>query len=148
MQQLGKPVTIETGCQNIPVLSVSPAASDHADLGALLPRPQWRVHQAASIPSALAQLQHVRPMPLVVCERDLFQATWQDLLMQTRLLPQPPFFIVTSRLADDHLWAEALNLGAYDVLTKPFQPLELTRSLTSAWQRSQGRREVVANGAA
>ena len=140
-----KPVTIETGCQNIPVLSVSPAAGDHTDLEALLPWPQWKVHRAASVASALAQLQHVRPMPLVVCERDLFQAAWQDLLMQTRLLPERPFFIVTSRSADDHLWAEALNLGAYDVLTKPFEIVELIRSLTLAWQHSQGRREIVEN---
>lgn len=145
MQQLGKPAKIETGGQNIPVLSVSPAASDHTDLEALLRLPQWKVHQAASLPSALAQLRYLRPTPLVVCERDLFHAAWQDLLMQTRLLPEPPVFIVTSRLADDHLWAEALNLGAYDVLAKPFEPVELTRSLTSAWQHSQGQREIVSN---
>jgi hypothetical protein len=32
------------------------------------------------------------------------------------LLPDPPVLIVTSRLADEYLWAEALNPGAYDVL--------------------------------
>ena len=41
--------------------------------------------------------------------------------------------IVTSRLADDRLWAEALNLGAYDVLAKPFERMELVRSVSSAW---------------
>jgi FixJ family two-component response regulator len=44
-----------------------------------------------------------------------------------------PSLIVTSRLADDRLWAEALNLGAYDVLAKPFERLELVRSVSSAW---------------
>jgi len=32
------------------------------------------------------------------------------------LLPQPAYLIVSSRLGDNHLWAEALNIGGYDVL--------------------------------
>jgi len=42
--------------------------------------------------------------------------------------------IVASRLADDRLWAEALNLGAWDVLAKPFDRREVFRSVKSAWQ--------------
>jgi hypothetical protein len=34
---------------------------------------------------------------------------------------------VTSRLADERLWAEALNLGAWDVLAKPFDADEVIR---------------------
>lgn len=62
--------------------------------------------------------------------------------METMLLPEPPCFIVTSELADEYLWAEALNLGAYDVLIKPFDPIELIRSLSLAWQYSESRREI------
>lgn len=87
-------------------------------------------------------LQQLRPIPLVVCERDLSQGTWQDFLVQASLLANAPFFIVASRLADDYLWAEALNLGAHDVLAKPFDLFELTRSLSLAWLRSQRQRDV------
>jgi hypothetical protein len=34
-----------------------------------------------------------------------------------------------------HLWAEALNLGAWDVLAKPFDHIGVIRSVKSAWQR-------------
>jgi FixJ family two-component response regulator len=47
--------------------------------------------------------------------------------------------IVASRLADDHLWAEALNLGAWDVLAKPFDRREVFRSVKSAWQHWHNR---------
>ena len=47
----------------------------------------------------------------------------------------PPLLIVTSRFADERLWAEALNVGAYDVLAKPFERDEVNRVLTSAWVR-------------
>ena len=42
---------------------------------------------------------------------------------------------MTSRLADDRLWSEALNLGAYDVLAKPYDPDEVLRVLDLAWIR-------------
>ena len=50
------------------------------------------------------------------------------------LLPDPPLLIVTSRLADERLWAEALNLGAWDVLAKPFAAEETIRIVSVARQ--------------
>ena len=38
----------------------------------------------------------------------------------------PPRFVVSSRLADDHVWAEVLNLGGYDVLCTPFEAREVS----------------------
>jgi hypothetical protein len=107
VQHLARSPRIGLGCQNIPVLSISPATSDHADLEALLFTPQWKVHRAVSLPSALSQLRHLRPIPVVVCERNLVQVTWQEVLMETVLLREPPCFIITSRFADDYLWADS-----------------------------------------
>jgi CheY-like chemotaxis protein len=142
VRRLGKPPKIDAVGQSIPVLSVSPAQRDHTALQRLLPGPQWSVYRTSNITSALTLLQQLRPIPLVVCEQDLFPDRWQDLLVQTALLPDPPFVIVTSRLADDYLWAEALNLGAHDVLAKPFDLTELTRTLSLAWLRGQRQREI------
>jgi len=50
------------------------------------------------------------------CERDLLSGTGRDMLDHLTLLPQPAYLIVSSRLGDNHLWAEALNIGGYDVL--------------------------------
>ena len=59
--------------------------------------------------------------------------------------PKSPLVIVTSPDADDHLWAEALNLGASDVLAKPFDRGEVTRALFIAvlnWQSKYELRPV------
>jgi len=56
------------------------------------------------------------------------------MLEYTNRLPNAPSLIVTSRLADDRLWVEALNLGAWDVLAKPFDRSEVIRNMKSAWQ--------------
>jgi DNA-binding response OmpR family regulator len=47
------------------------------------------------------------------------------------LYAEAPLLVVTSRLADAYLWSEVLNLGAYDVLAKPFNAREVTHVLTS-----------------
>ena len=73
------------------------------------------------------------PPRVIVCERDLPDGTWKDVLEIAASIPQPPPVIVTSRLADDYLWAEVLNLGGYDVLAKPFDPREVARTLKLAW---------------
>jgi CheY-like chemotaxis protein len=104
-----------------------------------LPEPQWLVYRADTALSALTLLRKLRPVPVVVCERDLLPGSWQGLLEKTAFLPEPPAVVVASRLADDYLRAEALNLGAYDVLAKPFDVAELTRSLSLAWLHGQGR---------
>jgi DNA-binding NtrC family response regulator len=78
-------------------------------------------------------------IPVVVCERDLLPGTWIDVLEHTNALPKAPSVIVASRFADERLWVEALNLGAWDVLTKPFDRLELIRSVKLAWNHWHDR---------
>ncbi len=116
----------------VTVLSVSPVAEDHALLQAIFEHTKWELHTAASVPTALAVMRR-REIGVVLCERDLRPGTWSDMLDELRLLPGAPPLIIASRLADDRLWAEALNLGAYDVLVKPFERTELVRSVSLAW---------------
>ncbi len=127
-----KPLAIETGGGVIPVLSVSPLLDDHDALDRILHPPHWKLYKADTLELAMAVYKRNRP-PLMVCECNLGRETWREVLAQITLTPEPPLLIVASRLADAYLWAEALNLGAYDVLAKPFDRAELTRTLTSAW---------------
>ena len=125
----------------VPVLSISPMEEDHFFLqnilnrlqGTLDPSRAFRVDSCATLASGLTALRK-RQFEVVVCERDLPPGSWKDMLEQVTILPDPPSFIVTSRLADERLWAEALNLGAYDVLAKPFDRTEAMRVVSAAWR--------------
>ena len=125
----------------VTVLSVSPMADDHTSLSSIFERSKpipysgsrWTLRPCATIESAIAALGQAR-IPLVVTERDLAPGSWREILENTLVRPDPPFLIVTSRLADERFWAEALNLGAYDVLAKPFNPAEVVRVLGIAWR--------------
>jgi len=127
-----RPSAIDLGSRSIDVLSVSPIQDDHDSLERILNPTQWVIQKAHSLESGVAKLRQYR-FPVVVCERDLRPGTWREMLAEAAQLLPSPFLIVTCRLADEYLWAEALNVGAYDVLAKPFDAAEVTRVVSLAW---------------
>lgn len=135
-----------TGALTVPsvtVLSVSPLEEDRMSLQAIVGHSTWRLFHARDLGTALALLQR-HAIAVVLCERDLLPGTWIDVLESIRRLPDPPSLIVASRLADERLWAEALNLGAWDVLMKPFDRSEVFRTVKSAWQHWHGQTHLLA----
>ncbi len=146
MKALLKPPAVAPTIAN--VLSVSPVEEDHSALERIFNEAPWaapsetlwqlfRTRTLACAQTALRQVEYA----VVMCERDLGPGGWKDLLESTHRSANSPLLIVTSRLADEYLWAEALNLGAYDVLAKPFYPAEVIRVVNLAclrWQR-EGR---------
>ena len=115
------------------VLSVSPHDGECLPLQAVVGQSTWRLFQACDLMSTLALLRQ-HEIAVVICEQNLLVGTWIDVLEQINSLPTAPSLIVASRVADERLWVEALNLGAWDVLAKPFDRNELIRSVRSAWQ--------------
>ena len=113
------------------VLAVNLADTDRRVLAAISDTMSWRLVCAERLEPALrkAASQAVR---VVLCARDLPDANWQVLFKRVRDLAHSPRFIVVSRLADESLWAEVLNLGGYDVLTTPFRGEEVSRVLSYA----------------
>jgi len=152
-------VTALPGARSITILCVDPIEEDHATLEdifksspwSLYPDCVWTLESRTDLKSAWRLLRTHR-FPLVLCGCDLHSGTWRELLDLLKFLPEPPFLIVTSRTADERLWAEALNLGAYDVLAKPFDRTEVSRIVSLAWMHwseqhsAPARAKVVAAG--
>jgi DNA-binding response OmpR family regulator len=106
---------------------------DHAALQAIVDHSKWVLLKARRPVAARNLLRHY-DISVVLCEHDLGTGTWTEVLEHASGLSRPPSLIVTSRLADERLWAEALNLGAWDVLAKPFDAIEVIRSVQAGWQ--------------
>jgi DNA-binding NtrC family response regulator len=100
---------------------------------------KWAVQAKPNSRSVLSALRRA-PIQVVLCDRDQ-SGDWKELLDQFACLSAPPCLIVTSRLADEQLWAEALNLGAYDVLSRPFDRAEALRTICMARLQWQNRRD-------
>jgi len=127
----------------INVLSVSPSDHDHSVLQALFGHPRWQILKAQNTITA-RRLMNDHDISVVICDCDSAPGKWTDMLNHSQAVERPPSFIVTSRIADDRLWAEALNLGAWDVLAKPFNRSELLRGVRYAWEHWRHQAELKA----
>jgi DNA-binding response OmpR family regulator len=91
----------------------------------------WRLFEAHDRRRALECIERNEPQ-VVIAESDLAEWNWKQVLRDLRRLSNPPQLVVTSRTADELLWAEVLNIGGYDVLARPFAAEELERVVASA----------------
>lgn len=91
----------------------------------------WRLFEASDRRRAMQCLER-NSVDVVLAESDLPNWNWKKVLNDIRRLAPPPQLIVTSRTADDYLWAEVLNFGGYDVLPQPFDRDEVERVIAAA----------------
>ena len=94
----------------------------------------WRLFEAADRPAAIRCLTR-NPVQVVIAAHDLPEWNWQNVLADTRLFAPAPQLIVAARHADAVLWAEVLNVGAYDLLAQPFDRDEVERVVAAAGRR-------------
>ena len=129
---------LEPHLVKISILLVSPHQKDHTDLSRVLHHADWKIIRASDLGEATLIVQENLPS-VILCERNLPDGNWKDLLDQASQHKNPAMVLVISAHADNGLWAEVLNLGGYDVLMKPFDVSEVTRVVRMAWQRWRGR---------
>jgi DNA-binding response OmpR family regulator len=91
----------------------------------------WNLFEAADWQRAMQCLDR-NPVQVVIAESDVHDGNWKRLLQDLRERANPPQLVVTSRLADDALWSEVLNMGGYDVMALPLRRVEVERVIASA----------------
>jgi DNA-binding response OmpR family regulator len=102
----------------------------------------WRLFEAPDRRRALDCLDR-HPVQVVISEKEGPRWHWKVLLADLRRFAHPPQLIVTSRTADDHLWAEVLNIGGYDVLPQPFAREEVERVVAAARRHFEAARAAL-----
>lgn len=109
------------------VVALLASPKEKAALNRILVRAGCTVRCAATLDEvAVAVSQNA--VGVIVCENQLPDGrSWRDVLTQLQEFSQPPPLIVADCLADEALWAEVLNLGAYDLLVEPFDATEVAR---------------------
>ena len=122
------------------LLFVGAAEGDELSLGAILRDSDWRLHGTRNCQEALEFLDQHR-ISVVLSEAELPDGNWRELLNRMAKRSASPSLIVSSRLADDRLWAEVLNLGGFDVLMTPFETEEVLRVTFGARQNWRSRAE-------
>jgi DNA-binding response OmpR family regulator len=125
-------------------------SSDYEDLHRLkdiLHHQNWEIARCSGMQDA-APIVASGLHGVVICERELPDGSWTDLLAFAAKLDRPPLLLVMSKQADERLWSEVLNQGGYDVLLKPFDRGEVTRVIGMAWRQWCGPLRHTSSGAA
>ena len=130
------------GKERASLLVVSAFREDPAQLRRMLDQSVWNLKPAGTFQEALTLLRE-NSVAVVICERDLPDGSWRDVMSAMTHVEHASHQIVTTRLADERLWAEVLNLGGFDVISKPFREKEVTWVMESARRHCQGRNPQV-----
>jgi len=117
--------------ERISALLVGEYENDRMFLHGIFRDAGWRLWEAPDRPRALDCLNR-HPVQVVISETEGPRWHWKRVLHDLGELARPPQLIVTSRVADDSLWAEVLNVGGYDVLPQPFNRDEVERVVAAA----------------
>ena len=113
------------------ILAVGQDEQDRCVLRQASSRSGWALSTVGTVAEATRFLER-HPTCVIFCNRHLPDGGWRDLSEAAASRGLQANVIVTSRLADDHLWAEVLNLGGYDVLATPLNASEVLQAVESA----------------
>lgn len=115
------------------VLVVTPDDEAYRRIGSIFQHSNWSLRRARDEGEALQYLRR-NVVPVLITEETVDGIGWRELHQKaTEFHRPPPRWIVASRLADDPLWQEVLQLGAYNVLPMPFDPREVYWVVSNAW---------------
>jgi DNA-binding response OmpR family regulator len=112
-------------------LWVGPKSEDNGLLREVFRTAGWRLHEALARKQAIYCLRQ-RDVHVVLTSHQNQHWPWKRALQELQRMPRPPQLVVTSRLADEALWAEVLNWGGFDVLAEPLRREEVERVIASA----------------
>ena len=108
------------------IVAIVAAARDRNSLRRIFQGFRWEGKFLRNCHNLKAALKTIQPDVVLTESAPNDGATWREVLDAAQEQASAPPVIVTSRLADERLWAEVLNLGGYDLLiSSPYSPQEV-----------------------
>jgi DNA-binding NtrC family response regulator len=120
------------------ILFISGRHEDARELSQMLRAAPVILDHAENLQQARTKLREDE-YDLILTAAALPDGNWLDTLHLARDCSYSLNVLVTDRHADARFWAEALNMGVYDLVAQPFYEPEVHRILTSACTRREGR---------
>lgn len=122
----------ESSENGIGVLAVTVSRADSDLLETTVRAAGWKLAIASDCESASATLRN-REFPVVLYDRDLPHRNWRECMPPLLDVPRPPCIILASAVNDSYLWHEVVQLGGYDVISKPLRPEQIVAAVRRAW---------------
>jgi DNA-binding NtrC family response regulator len=127
--------------ETVEILAVCAAEEDFVSLAHIFSHSNWHLERVSSCGEALDRIQR-QPPPVILCSLHLPDGTWHEVLAEAARAACPSRVIVVAHSSDERLWAEVLDLGAYDLFATPFEPSEVIRVVSLAWRQWRHDRDA------
>ena len=111
------------------VLVVVSESSDFVAVYAHLQSVGITVRRADDLLDAILR-QADSPASVILCDADCLD--WKEAVNLFQRLKTPGAVVLLTRLADERLWVETLDAGAFDLLEKPYRPENLRWVVSTA----------------
>ena len=109
-------------------LAIVNSQTDKNQLERIFEKAGWNIVFEDGIEAAAGQIYMV-----VLCDRDLPGVDWRQAVQQLARGQPRRGVILASSVVDDYLWEEVIQLGGYDVVSKPFREDEVIHAIEFAW---------------
>ena len=106
------------------VLVVTPSPNDYDLIASSLAPEELQVLPANCLLEAVLH-QLASPDPFVVVYDTDSPEEWRQALRRFLTVRKQTRVVLVSRLADDQMWMDVLDSGGFDLVMKPFHPLEI-----------------------
>lgn len=111
-------------CGRNSVLVVTPSPNDFDLIASILAAEELEVLPANCLLEAVLH-QVAKPDPYVVVYDTDSPEEWRQALQRFLTIRRQTRVVLVSRLADDQMWMDVLDNGGFDLVMKPFQPVEI-----------------------
>lgn len=128
------------------ILFISGRHEDARQLSRMLKVLPLTLVHVGGLRQARAELRQQGDYQAVLTEAAIPDGNWLDVLHLTREQPAELNVVVTDPQADARLWSQALNLGAFDLISQPFYEPEVRRILANACSRIESVKYGMAAG--
>ena len=102
-----------------------------ARVSTLVASAQIQIHSANTLGNAKARLQATKAR-VMLTDITFERGGWEDAMRMAARLPFRAALVLVSPFADQRLWIDALEYGAYDLILEPFHAEELSWILENA----------------
>ncbi len=84
-----------------------------------------------------------QPVDLIFCDDNLADGSYRDLLAAGKTKQNAPRVVVTSRTGEWEEYLEAMRLGAFDVVRRPWHPTDVEMVVLHARREDMQSREAM-----
>ena len=112
----------------VSILAVTRDPEDWKALESIARNENWLLFWAHDADRAYELIRRYQ-IQLVICDREVNGEDWRSIVANFANIRPPICTLLASEVADEYLWREVVHNKGFEILTKPFDPEKVIRTI-------------------